>query len=409
MRLLIVGAGPAGAALGFLLARGGLDVVLLDRESDFDRLFRGEALMPSSMDAIAQMGLRDDFTAVPHRIIECMEFYVDGRRVLRADWPEVAGRNAVHVVSQPMFLEMITSAARRYPTFELRMSTTVRDVQVSDKGVTLEVERPGRTETIEGDFVVGADGRASTVRARAGLKLERLPFPFDVTWFSLPLPWDQHADPRFRGFSRGDAVVAIYPSWNDRLRLGCHLPRQLQQPPQNGASAVSGILDKVTRIVDESTSDFIRRHAEETGEPMAFKVLFGRCARWSAPRILLIGDAAHPMSPVRAQGINLALRDAIVAANHLVPACQKGDFGALQEAAEKIQSEREFEIVESQRLQLMVAQPPALARSPLLRITLLPLLRRLGIVKRLFLKSEIPLRHGIVPVQLTVESRVGEA
>lgn len=162
MRILIVGAGPTGTALSLLLARRGVHVVLLDREVNFDRVFRGEALMPSGVEAIAQMGLRDEFARLPQRTVECMEFYVEGARIIRAEWPEIKAANAVHIVSQPALIEMLTSAAAGYPTFEMRLGALVRDVEVTDDGVELRVQRADAEETLHGDVVVSADGRASS-------------------------------------------------------------------------------------------------------------------------------------------------------------------------------------------------------------------------------------------------------
>lgn len=400
MRILIVGAGPTGAALSLLLARRGAEVVLLEREDDLDRVFRGEALMPSGVEAIAQMGLRETFARLPQRKIECMEFHVEGARMFRADWPEVAGANAIHVVSQLALIGMLTRAAAEYPAFELRLGAAVRNVEVADDGVKLHVRYADKEEILHGNFVVGADGRASIVRARAGLDVERLPFPFDVAWFSAPLPPSQCEDPRFQVFSRDGGSVAMYPSWDGKLRFGLTFPaeksgRQQRLPKES-------VLEEAGRVAGEPYATFFRDHMDEIGDPVMLKVLFGRCPRWTARRTLLLGDAAHPMSPVRAQGINLALRDAIVAANHLVPALETGDPRALQTAAERIQLERDPEIVESQRLQVAVAQPPPPTRSALLRATLLPVLNRIGMIKRIYLKSENPLRHGVAPVRLVV-------
>ena len=400
MRVLIVGAGPTGAALAFLLARRGVDVVLLEREDGLDRVFRGEALMPSGVDALTQMGLREPFDRLPYRRVECMEFFVDGTRIVRADWPEIAGPNAAHLVSQPALLEMLIDAADQHPTFELRLGTTVRDVRVTSDGVELDLRSETGSKTVAGDVVVGADGRGSLIRARAKLPVERLPFPFDVAWFSAPILPSQRDDPRFQAFSRGGRSAALYPSWDDRLRVGLNVPSD--DVSRRSATQKAQLLEELGGLTGEPYASFFLARADDVSEPALLKILFGRCSRWSAPRTLLLGDAVHPMSPVRAQGINLALRDAIVAANHLVPAFQSSDADAFDRAVQRIQQEREPEIVESQRLQVLSAQPPPPARSAVLRATVLPVLRQLGIVKRLFLKAEIPMRHGTVPVRLVV-------
>lgn len=397
MHVIIVGAGPTGAALAYLLTRRGIEVTLLEREKTFDRTFRGEALMPGGVDAIAQMGLETEFAQLPQRAVECSELHVDGTLVFRYDGSEMRGANAVRVVSQPALLDMLTTAAARSPAFQLRLGASVQRLQVETESVRVSARCNGQEETIAGDFVIGADGRGSIVRAQAGLSLTRLAFPFDVAWFSVPMPPTQREDPRFQAFTRKGRTVVLYPSWNDSLRVGLNVaPKEAGTPPSKFQ-----LVEEIAGIIGEPYAAFLRENADAIAEPVRLKVLFGRAPRWSAPRVLLLGDAAHPMSPVRAQGINLALRDALVAANHIVPAASDG-LEAVQNAAESIQREREPEVEESQRLQLASSRPPPPARSPLLRATLLPLLRRLGVMRRQFLKSEMPLRHGICDVRLSV-------
>lgn len=400
MRVVIVGAGPTGAALSFLLARRGIDVELLEREDRFDRIFRGEALMPGGVEAIEQMGLGEKFNRLPRRTVECAELFIGGTRIIRADWPEVAGKNAAQVVSQPALIEMFIDAARQYSNFKLRMDATIRDVRATDNGVEAEVQSDNGSSVLRGDVIIGADGRGSLVRSRLGLKLERSPFPFDVTWFSTPMPPSQLSDPRFQSFSRDHRVAVLYPSWDNRLRVGLSVP--VREASQLSSTAKEQLLDMLGAITGEPYKSFFRDHADQVSQPTTLKVLFGRCPQWSSSRALLLGDAAHPMSPVRAQGINLALRDAIVAANHLVPACASGKIERFDEAARRIQAEREPEIVESQRLQMLATEPPPPFRSPIFRALVLPVLRQFGVVKRTFLKSEIPMRHGLAPVRLSV-------
>jgi 2-polyprenyl-6-methoxyphenol hydroxylase-like FAD-dependent oxidoreductase len=394
--VVVIGAGPAGAALSLLLARRGVEVILVEREPSLERVFRGEALMPSGIDAIRQLGLADAFARLPQVVVPFMELHVDRRRVVRADWPELSGDNAPRAVSQPALIGMLVEQAASAGMFDLRLAATVRDITPRPGGVDVVMRAAGQDTTIRADAVVGADGRSSTTRARAGITLQRIAFPGDVAWLLLPAPQTQRDDPRFQAFAADGASVILYPSWDGRIRVGVNVPRAASAPSRRD------ILDTVAAVAGEPYAAIARAADVSIADPIVLKVLVGRAPRWSFGRVLLIGDAAHPMAPVRAQGINLALRDAIVAANHLGPALAAGDEDAIAAAGMRVQAEREPEVVEIQRLQQAAMGLPPLMRSPVLRSTLLPLLRRAGVVKRMMLKSEVPLRHGVAEVKLAV-------
>ncbi len=395
-RVVVVGAGPAGAAISLLLVQRGVEVVLIEREATLDRVFRGEALMPGGLDALRQMGLGDAVDRLPHAVVPCMELYVDGTRVMRADWAEVSGRHAARAVSQPALLQAILDQAAAGP-FDLRLRASLVALEAEGGHVDVTVRSPGGTSTIRADLVIGADGRASTVRSLLGIKLRRRAFPGSVAWLSMPAPESQRRDPRFQAFSSRAGLVVLYPSWDGRVRLGLTLSQQ------DTTYEKARILSRVADIAGEPYASIVRRDAQDLADPVLFKVLVGRAPRWSTGRVLLLGDAAHPMAPVRAQGINLALRDAIVAANHLVPALRhrRGD-AAMAATAARVQAEREPEIVTIQNLQARAMTLPLPMRSAPLRSTLLPVMRGLGIAKRIMLRSERVFRHGAVPVRLGV-------
>lgn len=351
MTVLVVGAGPAGTAIALLLARYGVDVKLVERETSFERVFRGEGLMPLGMDALFQMGLQEALESVPYRPVLSLDIWIDGEEVLVIPEPvEELGRRAVRVVSQPTLLARVVEEAERHPSFTFERGVRVHDLIRNPAGrvvgVQLETERGSREE--RATLVVGCDGRGSLIRTRASLKLERLPENYDVLWYKLPAP-----ETLREGCSIIIAVAArqhpaiCYTSWDGRLQYGLVLPK----------GGLKKLRDKdwVRESVGSAPAwlaEHVLANRDQVDGPVRLNVLVGRTREWTAPGVLLLGDAAHPMSPVRAQGINLALRDAIVAANRLVPVLRdSAGTHALDAACRAVQEEREPEIVRSQTLQ----------------------------------------------------------
>lgn len=363
MKVLVVGAGPAGAATALLLARCGLGVALVERETSFERVFRGEGLMPLGIDALFEMGLGVVLESIPGRRVNSWNIWIDGEEVFVIPEPvEELGERAVRVVSQPALLEKMVEEASRYPTFSFERGTRVHDL-IHDPGgrvVGAELQTDDGTREAHADLVIGTDGRGSLVRTRAGLRLELLPEQYDVLWFKMPAP-----EALREGCSFMIAVAAkqhpaiCYTSWDGRLQYGLVMPK--------GGLKEIREKDWVCESV-RSAPGWLAGHVlarrEEIEGPTRLNVFVGRSPRWTVPGMLLLGDAAHPMSPVRAQGINLALRDAIVAANHLVPVLKNdAEPGALDAACRAVQAEREPEIVRAQKLQSREAAGQGDARS----------------------------------------------
>jgi 2-polyprenyl-6-methoxyphenol hydroxylase-like FAD-dependent oxidoreductase len=398
----IVGAGPAGAALALLLSRAGIRVTLLEREREFQRVFRGEALMPTGLDALYQMGMRERLGRIASRTLESWEIFLDKRLIMQIPEPVAAlGELAPRVVSQPELLEAFLAEASRHSGFDFRSPATVRGLLMDGdrvRGVRAQTEQ-GEVE-IEADLVVGADGRASVVRQRAGLELDLLPESYDVLWLKLPCPaWLEGRCP-VQIFASGPEVALGYVSWDGRYQLAWMLDKGSWREVRQRDWLV-----ELARILADDLAAHLLGCRDRLERPVLLDVIVGRCPRWHAPGLLLVGDAAHPMSPVRAQGINLALRDAIVAANGLAPALREGRELAPVLAA--IQREREREVVKVQRLQWREVRGQRWARERprlmKLLLRLAPLFARTGFVQRSWLRQQRPLRHGITDVRLRTD------
>ncbi len=404
--VLVVGAGPAGATTALLLARCGLEVTLVERETSFERVFRGEGLMPSGVDALLQMGLGEALESVPGRIVRSWNICIDGEEVFAIPEPvEELGERAMRVVSQPALLGRLVEEAGRYPSFAFERGARFRGVirDGSDRVVGAELETEGGPREVRADLIVGCDGRGSPVRTRAGLKLDLLPENYDVLWFKLPAPEALREGCSITIAVAGKEHPAIYyTSWDGRLQYGLVMPK--------GGLGEMRERDWVREAVGSAPAwlaEHVLQRRDEIEGPIRLNVLVGRSQRWTAPGVLLLGDAAHPMSPVRAQGINLALRDAIVAANHLVPVLKEGaESRALDAACRAIQAEREPEIVRAQKLQRREARGQGDARSGSWRFGLAKrgarLLGRYRWAQNAWLERQRDLRFGSTRVELRI-------
>jgi 2-polyprenyl-6-methoxyphenol hydroxylase-like FAD-dependent oxidoreductase len=400
-RVIVVGAGPAGATLARLLADRGSDVVLVERQRDFSREFRGEVLLPSGVEALEQMGLAARLESIPHVRPDVFTLYLNRRVFAEIPvTPAIFGERLPVALSQPAFLETVVADAASRPGFRFLRATTVRDLlQEGGRIVGVRVQDETGERELRADLVIGSDGRASVVRRRGGFEaVEKAP-PMDVVWCKLP------PLPGLRGgrFYLGRAHLLIaYATWGDRLQLAWAILKG-----SFGELRRRGVAQWVEEMAEHATpdlADHLRAHASEICHPFLLDARSDRVTRWSAPGVLLLGDAAHTSSPVGGQGLNLALRDAIVAANHLVPALAAGAAPeALDAAARRIEAERLPEIEAVQRLQ---ALPPRIVLSrawwgePVRRLA--ALLARTPLGQRVAVARGRILPFGVTDVRLRV-------
>jgi 2-polyprenyl-6-methoxyphenol hydroxylase-like FAD-dependent oxidoreductase len=350
---IVVGAGPAGALLAYLLARRGVQVTLLERTRDFAREFRGEVLMPGGLEALEQTGLWAEVEKVPHVELRAVEVYLDGVRRVRQELPaEVFGRHRPRWLSQPALLEMLVAQAARHPGFRFLRGGTARGLLEADGRVQgVRALGPDGAETeLRADLVVGADGRSSTVRRRAGLPERADPVPMDILWFKLPRPAFLTEDEHFRFYVGGGHLLLAAPVYGGELQIGWLIAKGAY-----GDLRQRGLpewIDAMSAHVSPDLALHLRRHRADAKLPFLLSTVSDRVLRWSRPGVLVLGDAAHTMSPVGAQGINIAIRDALEAANELVPVLTSGAGpAALDAACGRVETLRAPEVREIQRLQ----------------------------------------------------------
>jgi 2-polyprenyl-6-methoxyphenol hydroxylase-like FAD-dependent oxidoreductase len=401
-RVVIVGAGPAGAALAYLLSRRGVEVALLERHPDFARTFRGDGLQPSGIDAFDQMGLGDRLRQLPQAIINSIELYQGGRRRAR-----IATKSLGFIgcfIPQPAVLAMLTEQSRKHPSFQLHMGTAVRDmIRVEGRVAGVLANGPEGSREFPADLVIGTDGRYSTVRKRGAFTELPSPQHFDILNFMVPFPdfWPDRTTVRLE-LGPG-CITGGIPTADGRLWVGMTI--QKGQYKALRTAGPDGTAEELLHRITPDLAVHLRANAEALKHPVLLDVIVGRLETWTAPGLLLLGDAAHPMSPIGGQGINVALRDALVAANHLCPALTRGnDPTSIDAAARQVAAERMPEIITIQEHQRKQAQTFLRSDrlSSRLAMRLLPLLAKSGLLRRLMGNRLRALQHGVVSVRLKV-------
>jgi 2-polyprenyl-6-methoxyphenol hydroxylase-like FAD-dependent oxidoreductase len=359
-RCVIVGAGPGGAMLALLLVRRGVPVTLLEMHKDFDREFRGDTVHPSTLEILDQLGLAERVHEIPHSKVYGPSFMTskglfqpfDLRR-LKSKFPYIL------MIPQSKFLELLTTEAARYPEFQLKMGANVYDIIRENGSVRGVRYQTSETQAeIRASLTVGADGRHSRVRHLVGFEAVKTSPPMDVLWFKLPkIGADIDAGSGLMGNFRAGRILVILDRL-DHWQVAFVFPKgQYQQVKAAGIESMrQAVVELEPRFAEHVQT------LREWHQLTLLSVESSRCPQWHQPGLLLIGDAAHVMTPVGGVGINYAVQDAVVAANLLTKPLLEGQLQD-QHLAE-VQRQREFPTRFIQRFQAVMqgrVLAPALA------------------------------------------------
>ena len=347
VRCCIAGGGPAGMMLGLLLARAGVDVLVLEKHADFLRDFRGDTIHPSTLEVMHELGVLEQFLTLPHQKVSRINGQFGDLALTVADFSHLPTRcRFVAFMPQWDFLNFLAREGARYPTFQVRMRTDVTDlIEEAGRIVGLLAQTAEGPVEIRADLVVGADGRHSVVRAKAGLSIEEFGAPMDVLWFRLSRRAGDPVDPIGR-FDTGHIFIML--NRGDYWQCGFVIAKGSQDQLQ--ARGLPAFRESVAQL-----AAFAADRVGELQDWDAVKLLtvqVDRLRRWYRPGLLCLGDAAHAMSPVGGVGINLAIQDAVAAANFLAAPLRDGWLTT--EDLHRVQSRREWPTRMTQRVQLMV-------------------------------------------------------
>jgi 2-polyprenyl-6-methoxyphenol hydroxylase-like FAD-dependent oxidoreductase len=376
----IVGGGPAGMMLGFLLARAGVTVVVLEKHGDFLRDFRGDTVHPSTLTVMHELGLLDEFLKLPHHKLSRFAGYFGDKKVEIADLTHLQVP-APYIAMMPQwdFLDFLASHGRALPGFTLLMRAEGRGL-IEEGGRTVGVRATvdGRNEEIRADLVVGADGRHSTVREAMGLKVLDIGAPMDVLWFRLSRKPDESGEVMDR-FDAGSALVTL--DRGDYWQCAYLIPKGAAERVR--ADGVDTLRATIARLVPAFADRL--QELRTMDDLKLLTVGVDRLEKWWKPGVLCIGDAAHTMSPVGGVGINIAIQDAVAAANMLVAPLREGRVGDADLAA--LQARRLFPARATQAMQVFlqdrIIAPSLVGKGPLKVPFVVRLMQWLPILRRL--------------------------
>jgi 2-polyprenyl-6-methoxyphenol hydroxylase-like FAD-dependent oxidoreductase len=345
----IAGGGPAGMMLGFLLARAGIEVAVLEKHGDFLRDFRGDTIHPSTLEVIYELGFLDQFLALPHSEVWQLKGYVGDDEVIVADFSHLPTHcHCIAFMPQWDFLDFIAEQARRYPGFHLLMNAEVTGlIEEEGRVAGVKATTPEGPLEVRAALTVGADGRHSTVREASALEVEDLGAPMDVLWLRLSR-YPEDPEQVLGRFDRGRILIMLHRG--DYWQCGYIIPKGgLDELKQEGLPSLREAIAALAPFAGDRVMEIA-----DWDQVRLLTVAVNRLRRWYRPGLLCIGDAAHAMSPVGGVGINLAIQDAVAAANLLYAPLRGGTV--TPDDLHRVQRRRELPARLTQWLQVLIQE-----------------------------------------------------
>jgi 2-polyprenyl-6-methoxyphenol hydroxylase-like FAD-dependent oxidoreductase len=382
VRACVVGGGPAGIVLGYLLARSGHTVAVLEKHGDFLRDFRGDTVHPSTMTVLDELGLLDEFLQRPHSEIREIGGQIGQDYIRLGDFSHVPARTKfLAIMPQWDFLNFLSDKGKAYPGFGLLMETEATNViREGDRVAGVSANGPHGPLEIRADVVIACDGRGSTIRGAVGLTPDDLGSPMDVLWMRI----SRRASDRNAAFGYvGAGAIFVMIDRTDYWQCAYVIAKgSAEQLTSRGIEAFRREIATIAPVVTDRVGEL-----QSWDDVKLLSVAVNRLYQWYLPGLLFIGDAAHAMSPVGGVGINLAVQDAVAASNVLAPALQRPGPVA-SDALARVQRRRTYPTIMTQMVQVQIQRrviasvlrlkaPPKDAPPPLRVLTSIPGFRRI--------------------------------